>query len=235
MTIPRWLRRLTVIVLGLGFIALALLLARAMYAFRDRSPRYTLALDVDARAAAAEPRPLQAGFGRVRINPDLSDPRRPVWLAGFSQHRAATSQHDDLWASACVFDDGHTRVGIVALDAIGFFHDDVIAVRRRLPADWKLDYTVICTTHNHSTPDLMGLWGPDFLHTGVDPRYLEQVKTACVQALGEAVAARQPVRIAFHEIPVPPAGIVTDTRKPEVYDSDLRVAHCVRKIGRAHV
>ena len=49
----------------------------------------------------------------------------PVWLAGFSQHRAATQIHDDLWAVACVIDDGYSRLGIVALDAIGFFHDDL--------------------------------------------------------------------------------------------------------------
>ncbi|HNQ88757.1 MAG TPA: hypothetical protein PKM73_09100 [Verrucomicrobiota bacterium] len=228
MKLPRWIRRLMAIALGLALAALALLLARAAYALRDRSPGYTVALDVNGQTPAAEPRPLEAGFGRVRINPDLSDPRRPVWLAGFSQNRAATSQHDDLWAAACVFDDGRSRFGIVALDAIGLFHDDVVAVRRRLPPEWKLDYTIVCSTHNHSTPDLMGLWGPNFLRSGVDPRYREQVKAACVQALGEAIAARQPVRIAFHEIPVPPAGIVTDTRKPEIYDSDLRLLHCVR-------
>jgi hypothetical protein len=53
-----------------------------------------------------------------------------MWMAGFSQHRAATAFHDDLWAIACVLDDGHARLGVVGLDAIGFFHDDVVAVRR---------------------------------------------------------------------------------------------------------
>lgn len=223
-----WWRRLLSWILW-AFIALvALLAARCWYAFRDRHPHYAVAIDIDAAKSVAAPRPLQVGFSRVPINPDLSDPKRPVWIAGFGQHRAATALHDSLWASGCVIDDGYTRLGIVALDAIGFFHDDVIEVRRRLARDWRLDYTIVCSTHNHSTPDLMGLWGPDFLHTGVDPRYREQVIAATVSALGQAVATLQPARLALHEIPVAPDGLLTDTRKPLVYDPDLRVMHFTR-------
>ena len=201
------------------------LVARGFYAFRERVPGYTLDLKVDPAKSQAEPRPLRVGFGRTKIDPDLSDAKRPVWVAGFSQHRAATAIHDDLWAIACVLDDGYTRLGIVGLDAIGFFHDDVVAVRRRCAAEWKLDYTVVCSMHNHSTPDLMGLWGKDFLHTGVDPRYREQVIAAAVKTLGDAVTALQPARVAFHEIAVPPDGLVADTRKPIVFDPDVRVMH----------
>ena len=208
---------LLLVAIGLG--------ARGVYAFRDRTPGYTLDLKVEAAKSRADPRPLRVGFARVKINPDLSDPKRPVWVAGFSHHRAATAIHDDLWAIACVLDDGYTRFGVVALDAIGFFHDDVVAVRRGCAPEWKLDYTTVCSTHNHSTPDLMGLWGPDVLHTGVDPRYRQQVVAAATQALGEAVAALQPARVAFHEIPTPADGLVADTRKPIVFDPDIRVMH----------
>jgi hypothetical protein len=218
-----WLARAFRLIACFALVLIIAIAARCLYAFRDRNPGATVAVNIDPAKAAAEPRPLRVGFGRVKINPDLSDPQRPVWLAGFDHHRAATAQHDDLWATACVLDDGHTRLGLVALDAIGFFHDDVLAVRRRLAPEWKLDYAIVCTTHNHSTPDLMGLWGRDFLHTGVDPRYREQVIAAAARALGDAVAALQPARVAFHEIPTPPAGLVTDTRKPEVFDPDIRV------------
>jgi hypothetical protein len=198
---------------------------RCLYVFRDRNPGYSVALALDGVKAQADPRTLRAGFGRVKINPDLSDPQRPVWLAGFSQHRAATKIHDDLWAVALALDDGHTRLGVVALDAIGFFHDDVIAVRRRLAADLKLDYAIVCSTHNHSTPDLMGLWGPNWVRTGVDARYREQVITAAALALANAITNLQPARVAFHEIPTKPDGLVADTRKPEVFDPDIRVMH----------
>ncbi|MBI5771886.1 MAG: hypothetical protein HZA93_29205 [Verrucomicrobia bacterium] len=204
------------------------MLARTWWSFRDRNPGYAVRLDLDGATATREPRPLRVGFGRVKINPDLSDPRRPVWLAGFSQHRAATAIHDDLWAVAVVLDDGHTRLGVVALDAIGFFHDDVIAVRRQLAADLKLDYTIVCATHNHSTPDLMGLWGPDLLHSGIDPAYRQQVIDAAAKAVAAAVGSLQPAQLALHEIRTPPENIVTDTRKPIVFDADIRMMHFTR-------
>ncbi|MSU48015.1 MAG: hypothetical protein EXS37_02825 [Opitutus sp.] len=224
---PLWARVLKW--LGLAVVLLlAAVVLRSWYAFRDRNPGYDLRVAIDDRASQMSPRPLRAGFAREKINPSLGDSARPVWLAGFSQNRRATAIHDDLWAVACVIDDGYTRVGVVALDAIGFFHDDVIAVRRRLKSELKLDYTIVCSTHNHSTPDLMGLWGPNYLQTGVDAGYREQVIAAAARALTTAVAALAPARVAFHEIVVPPDGLVADTRKPIVFDADLRVMHFTR-------
>jgi len=126
---------------------------------------------------------------------------------------------------ACVLDDGHARLGIVTLDAIGFFHDDVIAVRRRLSSASKLDYAVVCSTHNHSTPDLMGLWGPDYARTGVNAKYRQQVIAAAAKALDDAVLELQPAHVAFHEIPTTADGLLADTRKPIVFDPDIRVLH----------
>jgi hypothetical protein len=212
-------------ILILLFLLIIALVGLGFYVFRDRTPGYSLDLRIDDAKARANARPLRVGFGRVKINPELWDTNRPVWLAGFSQKRAATSIHDDLWAVACVVDDGSTRVGIVALDAIGFFHDDVVAVRRRCDPQWKLDYTVICSTHDHSAPDLLGLWGPNYLRTGVTAGYRRQVIAGATLALGEAVGAMQPARVAFHELSIPTDGLVADTRRPIVFDPDIRLMH----------
>ena len=225
---PLWLRILRRAVLFLILLLIVLtgsVALRCLYAFRDRNPGYTVALNIDDHSAARQLKPLRAGFARIKISPDLSNSIEPIWLAGFSQHRAATRVHDDLLAIACVLDDGRTRLGVVTLDSIGFFHDDVIAVRRRLAAASKLDYAIICSTHNHSTPDLMGLWGPDYAHTGVNASYRQQVIAAAAKALDEAVRQLQPAQVAFHEIPTKPNGLLTDTRKPIVFDPDIRVMH----------
>jgi hypothetical protein len=219
-------RRVLRILLYILILSGVLVAGRGVYAFRDRIPGYELALSITPDKSRQEPHPVQAGFARVKITPDL-DPKHPVWLAGFSQHRAASAVHDDLWAVAAIIEDGWTRIGIVSLDAIGFFQDDVVRVRRALPAGLKIDYTIIHSTHNHSTPDLMGLWGPNYLHSGVDPAYRSRVMDACVSALSMAVSNLQPARVAFHEIPTPPDGLVSDTRKPIVFDCDIRVMHFV--------
>lgn len=216
-----WILALAVI--GLG--------ALCVYAFRDRSPGYTLDVRIPAPTDERDSDILHVGFARVKITPDLSA-GRPVWLAGFSQGRAATAVHDDLWVMACVLDDGRTRLGIAVLDAIGFFHDDVVTVRQRLGAHLGFNYTIICTTHNHSTPDLMGLWGPNYVQTGVDAEYRERVISATARAFSDAVEQFTPARAAFFEIPVDPAELVTDTRKPEVHDPVLRVMHFTHLVDR---
>ncbi|HTD66166.1 MAG TPA: hypothetical protein VK846_06500 [Candidatus Limnocylindria bacterium] len=225
-----WLRRITRRILRvLGFLLLVLVGATALrcfYAFHDRNPGYKVDVNIDGNATAfTESLPLRVGFARIKINPDLSDTNHPIWLAGFNQHRAATGIHDDLWAIACVVDDGHTRLGIVAIDAIGLFHDDVISVRRKVAPKSQLDYTIVCSTHNHSTPDLLGLWGPNYFQTGVDATYRARVISATAQALDEAAVALQPARVAFHEIPTEPDGLVADTREPAVFDPNIRVMH----------
>jgi hypothetical protein len=200
-------------------------IARGFYSFRDRTGGYSLNLAIDSTKARQNPQPLRVGFSRLKINPDLSDTNHPIWIAGFGQRRAATAIHDDLWAIGCVIDDGVTRLGIVALDAIGFFHDDVIKARRACPKQWKLDYTVVCSTHDHSAPDLLGLWGPDYLRTGVNANYRVQVIDATTKVLGQAVSNLQPARVAFHQIAIPVENLVADTRKPVVFDPDIRVMH----------
>jgi len=142
-------------------VLLALVLAAAglggfvWWNLHDRSPGSEF--NVVVRPTPSVPARLRAGFGRRTINPDMT---KTVWVAGFAHNRAATRIHDDLKAVAAVIDDGEHRIGLVALDAIGFFHDQVLAVRRSLPSSARLDYVVVATTPNHSAPDLMGIWGP---------------------------------------------------------------------------
>jgi hypothetical protein len=211
-----WARRAAFVML----VGIAILGMRVAYVFRDRTPGYSLAIHRKPSSAAT---PLRVGFGRINITPPLTNASRPIWLAGFSQNRAATGVHDPLYAVATVLDDGQTRIGLVVLDAIGFFYDDVIAVRRACEAELKLNYTVVCSTHNHSTPDLMGLWGPSPLQSGVDRRYRQQVIDGAAQALRDAAQSLQETKVSYHEIKTPPDGLVADTRKPQVFDSDLRV------------
>jgi hypothetical protein len=223
---PRWRRVLRAILRIGGFLLFLVIFGvvlRCFYAFHDRHAGYKL--DIAINGYATQTTPLRVGFARVKINPELRGTNYPVWLAGFSRHRAATKIHDDLWAIACVIDDGRTRLGIVALDAIGFFHDDVIEVRKRIYPLSHIDYAIVCSTHNHSTPDLMGLWGPDYLHTGVDDNYRDNVIAAAAKVLDRAVIALQPAQLSVHEIPMKPDGLQIDTRKPEVFDPNIRVLH----------
>ena len=117
-------------------------------------------LDLSIKAQAEPSAPFQAGFAAIDITPEVADRWYDangdsqyvaddgdsyddlngngvfdaVWMAGFSQRRAANGVHDALWARTAIFDDGQTRLAIVSLDVVGLLHEDVLDIRQALPA-----------------------------------------------------------------------------------------------------
>jgi len=155
----------------------------------------------------------------------------PVWIAGFSNGRAANGIHDDLWARTMVIDDGKTRIAIVVLDAIGFMNDDVIDVRKRIPADAGVTYTIITSTHSHEAPDLLGLWGESPYKSGINSKYLEYVKDQAVKSVTDAVKKMRPALLYVSEDMNGAIPLVKDTRAPEIFDSGLRLIRAVDKVN----
>lgn len=177
----------------------------------------------DLNHTAASRGPLLAGFSRRSITPDVSDAQHPIWIAGFGQNRQAKSVHDPLYASAIALSSGQNKGVLLALDAIGFMHGDVLEVRAAVQEELGLDFVIICSTHSHEAPDLIGIWGPSLLKSGVDAKYLALVKEQGAQAIREAVANLEPVRLHRMELANVGADVVVDTRMPQVFDSSVRV------------
>jgi hypothetical protein len=218
---------------------------------KERHPGYNPGLQILNTAKGA----LSAGFAARPITPEVPDrwidkngnaefePRKgdsytdgngngkfdAVWMAGFSNSRAANGIHDDLWARTMVLDDGNTRIAIVVLDAIGFMNDDVIDVRNKIPASAGVTYTIITSTHTHEAPDLLGLWGKTPFKSGIDPAYMEYVKDQAAAAVTDAVGKMEKVQLEISEDLKGAIRLVKDTRKPEVYDSGLRIIKAVAK------
>ena len=145
-----------------------------------------------------------------------------VWMAGFQNKRAAQGVKDDLMAVTAVIDDGQTRIGIISADTIGLMRKFVLSVREDVPEEWGLDYIMVHATHNHEGPDTQGLWGPSFLKSGVDDRYMEQLKTAFINSLKIALDNLEPAEMSLALIPTNPLTPIIDTRKPIVIDDDIR-------------
>lgn len=217
---------------------------------RDRSPDYEINLDI---RMPAQPGPLRVGFAKHEINPDLEDTWTdvngdarydpadgdtyedvngngrfdPYWLSGFHAGRPATGLHDDLRASAMVVDDGTTRVAIVAVDAMGFLHDDIVDVRRQIAKVADVDYTIVCSTHTHQAPDLVGPWGRTHASGGVNKAYLAKVRRNTAQAVVDAVAALRPARLRFAQDLDAARELVADGRDPQVFDPGIRLVQAV--------
>lgn len=217
----------------------------SIYQFRDRHEDYWV--DIDLQSSQNN---LLAGFAKVDISPNIPDAwidvngdfrYNPedgdtytdgngngqfdgVWLAGFHNSRPAQGILDPLWARAMVLDAGDIKMALVVIDMIGFGNDDVIATRKMiLESNPKLDYVIISSTHVHSSPDLIGIWGPSEYDSGVDPAYLLQVQEGIKDAVKEAFEKVRPAFFRFSEEKEKLKPLVGDSRDPQVFDAGLKL------------
>lgn len=215
------------------------------YQFRDRHSGYDINLNLSAEAGM-----VNAGFAKIditpkqfetwtdvdgdsRYNPEKGDTYEDsngngqfdaIWLAGFHNSRPAQSVLDPLWARAMVLESGELKIALCVIDMIGFGNDEVIASRKLIQeSNPDLDYVIISSTHVHSSPDLMGMWGPSDYSRGVNPDYLKQVLKGIQQAVSEADASRRPAKFRFAEEKEKLKPLVGDTRPPLVFDASLKL------------
>ena len=158
---------------------------------------------------------LQVGFAEADITPKVAADR-PVYLAGFGQNRKATGVHDPIMARTVVLKDGTSKMALVSLDVVGFFHPNVVRIRQQLPG---FTYVLVSSTHNHEGPDTLGLWGPNPFASGVDPDYLQSVEAAVVKAVKQADAAAGPVAARLGTATAPE--LLHDGREPYVKHDEL--------------
>ncbi|MDX1326486.1 MAG: hypothetical protein R3299_02195 [Arenibacter sp.] len=226
--------------LGIALLLLLVIAASiSLYNWRDRHPDYS----IDIKIANSTPQPLKAGFAKRPITPTIVDTWNDAngnnkyhkkegdtyndnnnngkfdayWIAGMSNAKPAQGIHDDVWSRVLVIEDNNTRIALVSLDAIGFLHGDVVDIRKRLPKELGIDYTLIASTHTHESNDLIGIWGENIFKSGVNPEMLEYVKTQTVAAITEAVGKLRMAKLVFAEdLSGADGKFMKDTRKPIV-------------------
>ena len=243
----KWLLRIGVVFLVL-IIGISIWF---MYNWRDRHPDYSLDIKIKNTKT---PQALSAGFAKMPITPTVVDTWNDknhnakysedegdsyndnnnngefdaVWIAGFSNGKPAQGIHDDVWARVVVIDDNDTRIALVSLDAIGFMHDDVVDIRKQIPSDLNIDYTLIASTHTHESSDLMGIWGESIFSSGVDPDHMEYLKSQTVAAIKIAVKNMRPSKLIFAEdLSGDDEKFIKDTRKPIVKSSGIHLMQVV--------
>lgn len=159
------------------------------------------------------------------------------YLAGF-HHKAsyytATGVHDPIWARALILDQGQTRIGFLALDLVGLFHPQVEEIRRRV-ADLRLTHLIVASTHTHGGLDSLGLWGPNRLTDGKDPRFMDHLLKQSERALRKADRQLTAARVTFTAVePTHTFGpLINDLRDPIVIDSGIVVMAVDDHRGRA--
>jgi hypothetical protein len=181
------------------------------------------------------------GNGRYDA-PDPSDPKVPhdsftdtngngkwdgPFLAGYNHddvYYTASGVHDPVWARALVLQQGNTRVGLVALDLVGIFYPQVEEIRKGV-ADLEFTHIIVASTHTHGGTDSIGLWGPNHLTDGKDPRFMAHIVKQAESALREAVRRLVPARLKFSVTNTPNqfGWLINDLRDPIVIDDQILV------------
>jgi len=242
----KWLLRIGAAILGI----VILVLVWAFWNVRDRHSGYEVDLNIQG---ADNPGTLKLGFAALPITPEVVDTWNDVngdakyreedgdsyndnnnngkfdaiWIAGFSNQRAANGIHDDVWARVVVFDDGQTRLALVSLDAIGFRHDEVVDIRLQIPEQAGIDYAIISSTHTHESNDLIGIWGETPFKSGVNQDNRQYVKTQVLEAISQAVSNLRPATLHIAEDLTGAEDMVQDTRDPQVMDAGLRLIQAI--------
>jgi len=236
-----------------AFLLILLLVILSLFVFsnlKDRNPDYKVDIKIKPEPESI----FRAGFSALPITPDVPDHWQDlnndaqyvpddgdsfidrngngifdaVWMAGFDNKRAANGVHDDLWARTMVIEDGNSRISLTVIDAIGLFHDEFIDIRKNINPDAGISYSIVSSTHTHEAPDLMGLWGPGFLKSGINEAYLAFVKGQIIKSIETAYENLQPARIKLAQDHESLKDLVTDTRKPMVFDNQLTVMQVLK-------
>jgi len=135
---------------------------------------------------------LTAGAASAPVNPPVGS-----YIAGDRQDRQFTGIHDSLFVKAVVVADGREKVAILTVDCIGLLKPEIDRIRSIVSASGIIaaDRIILSSTHSHSGPDVVGIWGKDYTASGVDTAYISFLVRTAAEQLVKADRARVPVTI----------------------------------------
>jgi hypothetical protein len=169
-------------------------MSRAIYAFLTVS---LLISGCTPPAKAPEKALLQAGAAAAPVNPPMG-----AYIAGDKQDRHFTAIHDSLYAKAVVVSDGKQAAALVTVDCIGLLLPDIRRIQegasqRITQFSLPPDHIIVSSTHTHSGPDVVGIWGKDYQNSGVDSAYMNFLVQTAIDQIVAAAAKLTPVTVTW--------------------------------------
>ncbi len=196
-----------------------------------RSLKILVLFCVLSSTAASLHASMRAAAGKVDITPNLATEK--TYLAGYGfMGRTPVGVHDPLYARILVLSDKKETLAIVGLDLIGFFRNQVEDLRKISGFDRPGRYLFVASTHDHSGPDTLGLWGPWPGVSGVNSQYLQRIEKSVSEKIKELSQNLKPVRLSGITKELAPNGLCRDSRDPVVIDPYFSVIHVQDRAGK---
>lgn len=135
---------------------------------------------------------LFAGAASAPVNPPIG-----AFIAGDKQNRKFTGIHDSLFVKAVVLKKDSTTLALLTVDCIGLLFPDVERIRAQAAAAVAIppQNIIVSSTHTHAGPDVVGLWGSDYQHPGVDSAYQQFLIQTAAKQIAIAFGKLQPVLV----------------------------------------
>ncbi len=176
----------------------------------------------EARLAETNP-VLVAGAAKVDLTPK---DWRKIFIAGYSPNKRAAGIGGEISGRVMLFDDGVNTLVLVSTDFVGYPNERVWDVRRRVSKKYGKSI-LISATHNHASPDTVGMWGAWAFYalpvaTGADPHYMRMVERRLAEAIVRAAYSARPARLYAGKVEIP-AGISENAHKAGWKDDEMTV------------
>lgn len=180
---------------------------------------------------------LYAAAGMAVITPNETNHPCDMFMGGTGNNRRPEGVRDDLEARALILAEGDESIVLIAMDLVGWLIPDVDLVRDGL-ADlgFDRDRIVVASTHSHTAPDTIGVWGENFAKSGRCPEYAEFLAQTAIELALSASHELKPVtayaaQTEFNETQTDYPALINDYRTPEVINPTITAARFVDDDG----
>ncbi|MFC1654347.1 neutral/alkaline non-lysosomal ceramidase N-terminal domain-containing protein [Myxococcota bacterium] len=192
-----------------------------------------------------DPAPLDAFMGKARegffagaATCDIT-PEKPegMFLGGFDYDRPCAGVRDPIYARVLALSDGTTPLVIVSLDLVGLSLVRTRRIREMLTREHPDSILLVCT-HNHQSPDTLGLWGPALFNTlpyrtGLDRGYMAWLEERIVDCVRSALEQARPARLHLASGEFDKNDRWIHNERTKTRDRTVRVIHLADESGAA--
>lgn len=167
----------------------------------------------------------QVGAFQLTINPE----KDTLYMAGGKPNRPFINIHDSLYVKTMFIENKDENLTILTFDCIGMLYPVLQEIRAeiaKIQPEINTKNIVMSSTHTHSGPDVVGIWGKDLMHSGVVAAYMNKIIHQAVESILQAYKHRKPAKMEY-AIGKHGDDWVMNISEPNEIDRDL---NCIRFI-----